>query len=344
MKLIFNKIRSRINKIILGLIKLKSHKQSVKNILIPNSLYNMNKRFTILLLLITILSTVIIVIKYEAYPYKNKNRKVIDSLLVSKLFPNFDFQNTYVFIDDTIQAQKHAASVPGILKLNKIFYSEDSTTCILLTASPNYFPIEEQNETFKSNCLNPIEDTIQKRHHLIVNDCHACGVQLGYYQFTFSNNRWNLFKEYPKFIELGAWAKAPANIQIKNMAKNKFALFIEANYSGQGERNAMLSIFCPLDNKMKEIFNEQIYYSNEGAVGKPIKILSNQELNSLSQYDQQDYLRSCEFYEEKSTYQLVKKADEFYQIKITTTHTDYQNKKETQEQIFHFNPKTSQYE
>jgi len=247
-----------------------------------------------------------------------------DSLLMTKLFGNYDSELKLSIVDSTacVAGVKHSLSIPGAVFYNRHFINADSNVCILLTESPSYWSLSEYEKKYDGNNLNwldSLQKMVLKKYELVCSDCQACGVAMGYYVFHKVGRNWELHNSYPKFARMGVWGKAPAEMQFRKIGENEHALFIENAYGGQGEVHKQLSVYCCVNESMKMIFGQQIFYSNEGAVGRPQKILSDKELSQLNEYDKEDYYRSLDFIEEKSRYKLVDRGSQFYDIDLETT-------------------------
>jgi hypothetical protein len=268
--------------------------------------------------------------------YKMKNSKlndciqnypITDSLLMTKIFGNYDSELKLSFIDSTHQQDgvKHSLSVPGVVFYNKYFVGADSNECILITESPFYYSESEYKKKYDNknlDWLDSLQKLVKKKYKLVCSDCHACGVAMGYYVFHKEYGQWKLHESYPKFDRLGAFGRFYGEINLLKIGQREYGLFITSKGGSQGESIRYLRIYNTFNGVMKVAFTKQMYYSNEGAVGKPEKILSQKELSLLDEYDREMYHRSLDYIEEKSPYELIDRSGEFFDLQIVTQKSD----------------------
>ncbi|MGZ2371742.1 hypothetical protein ACXR6G_18330 [Ancylomarina sp. YFZ004] len=288
----------------------------------------MNKRFLILAFAISILLVAFFVIKSESSIFKFQNEQTIDALLMTKVFGNYDSELKLSIVDSTDHAigVKHSLSVSGAIFYTKHFINADSNECILITESPSYCTVSEykkKNIETNFNWQDSLQKLVKKKYNLVCSDCHACGVAMGYYVFHKEYGNWELHESYPKFDRLGAFGRFYGEINFLKIGRREYGLFIESKGGSQGETIRYLRIYTVFNGKIEVAFTKQMYYCNDGAVGKPEIIYSQEELNLLDEYDREMYHRSLDYIEEKSIYELIDRSGDYFDLKLTKQQTDY---------------------
>lgn len=306
----------------------------------------MNKPFRIVFFVVLV-SLLILLITDDSEILGTKRESPSEEKMMRSIFGNYDSELKLSLVDSSTHTDgiKHSLSIPGAILYHQYFMNADSSECVLLTASPSYKSSQQYKKDSgdtKGKWLDSEQNLMKQKYDLISSDCHACAVAMGYYVFHNVSGKWHLTKSYPKFDRMGGWGKAPTEIQLRKIGKDRSALFVETRGGSQGENIRRLSIYGLVDNSMQEVFNVQTYYSNDGAVGKPEKILSQKELKLLDEYDREMYHRSLDYIEEKSRYELIDRSGDYFDLKLTKQQTNYRG--EISKEITHYVFKAGTYE
>lgn len=289
----------------------------------------MNKPFRIVFFVVLV-SLLILLITDDSEILGIKRESPSEEKMMRSIFGNYDSELKLSLVDSSTHTDgiKHSLSIPGAILYHQHFMNADSSECVLITASPFYKSIQQYKKDSgdtKGKWLDSEQNLMRQKYALVKEDCHACGVAMAYYVFHKECGNWELHESYPKFDRLGAFGRFYGEINLLKIGKHKSALFVETRGGSQGENIRRLSIYGLVDNSMQEVFNEQTYYSNDGAVGKPEKILSQKELKLLDEYDREMYHRSLNYIEEESQYKLVDRGNQFYDIELKTIIIDYKS-------------------
>lgn len=226
---------------------------------------------------------------------------------------------SYVCDSTSIIGTEGFINFPTLFKFKEKCFNEDSTVCVIITENSMY----KKRSFDRSDNVSINKDTTCFKYALERISKKNLGARLGYHEFVKDNSKWVLNKSLISKRRLGKNGRLPENISLLEIGRNHFAIITEDVSTGHGEVIKRYSLFAIIDDKLKEVSTEQMYYTNEDAVGKPKKLLSEKELNSLSKEERRKYLRSTNYLLIESEYEVVKSSKEYYDIKVITWEFDY---------------------
>lgn len=251
-------------------------------------------------------------------------RKSVESLdkkeVMQCLFSEYNETDEISYVCDSISMAGTNGTVdfPTLFKFKEKCFNEDSTICVIIT----------ENSMYKKHALSaPIDillkDTVSYKYALERISRIEDGAKIGYHEFVKDGYEWGLNKSIILDKRLGKNGRLPENIRLMEIGKDRFGIITEDVSLGHGEVIKHYSLYALIGDKLKEVSTEQMYYTNEGSVGKPEKLLNEEELKALSEKERNKYLRSTNYLLIESEYEVVKSSKEYYDIKVITWEFDY---------------------
>ncbi|MGB5989965.1 MAG: hypothetical protein WBG43_09515 [Marinifilaceae bacterium] len=252
-------------------------------------------------------------------------RKSVESLdkkeIMQCLFSEYNETDEISYVCDSVSMAGTNGTVdfPTLFKLKEKCFNEDSTICVIITENSTY---KKHDLSASINSLHS-KDTVSYKYDLERISKIEDGANIGYHEFVKDGYEWVLRKSMILDNKLGKNGRLPENIRLMEIGKDRFGIITEDVFLGRGEVIKHYSLYALIDDKLKEVSTEQMYYTNEGSVGKPEKLLNEKELKALSEKERNKYLRSTNYLLIESEYEVVKSSKEYYDIKVITWEFDY---------------------